>query len=62
MRHCRLRIMRMTSKTLIVADAVGSILKPQQSHQKSDRDIAGASMKGAKSQPIHKGHFSQNCY
>ncbi len=27
MRHCRLRIMRITSKPLIVADAVGSDLK-----------------------------------
>jgi hypothetical protein len=29
MRHCRLRIMRMTSKHLIVAEAVGKVLNPR---------------------------------
>ena len=28
-RHCRLRIMRITSMPLIVADAVGSVLNPR---------------------------------
>jgi hypothetical protein len=28
MKHCRLLIMRMTSKPLIVADAVGIVLNP----------------------------------
>jgi hypothetical protein len=29
MRHCRLRIMRMTSKPLIAAEAVGMVLNPR---------------------------------